>query len=340
MCIHNPSRNCDSKKKNMKINIKSANIFFALFFLGYFFMLLKEFIGIGFGYHPDSLHYFEHSEIITSGSVGFFKIFSKLHYFLVDLIKYPLVLFIINIALYAICGSLIYKGIQVRFEEQKINFRIFVFFMIFVSDFYFLHLSSTGLKETIITSLAIIAIYLFMTRRFFFAALPFVLLLGYRLEGLVYFLPLCLKLRPKYIFIIAVCTLLLLLLFHDRVSDYLNFLSNLDLKSRDFDKVPNFSDGTYYGFVKRFLFWPLIHLTGAYLIFSLSVEYFLFFLSVLGKSFFLIRYCNLKSILTTYLLLGMVAFMAPGFTSYLRYAHPILFIIIMFNLLDEKKRKI
>ena len=111
-----------------------------------------------------------------------------------------------------------------------------------------------------------------------------------------------------------------------------------DLRSRDFDKIPNFIDYGVYGLILRLLIWPFIFYTGLYVLISPSFEYIFLLPGVISKIYIIFRYGGIKNILMLYVASGLFAALAPGFTSYARYSYPLLFTCIIITLFDIRHR--
>ena len=135
--------------------------------------------------------------------------------------------------------------------------------------------------------------------------------------------------RPKVALIILLLVILAVFTV-PVVGDLSKTLSSIDLNTRSWDTVPTFQSFGEVGNLLRFIVWPLLLISGGYFFVSPSPLFGLMAamqLTVLAYSFY---YRKPFLPLSLFVVLGIVAVLAPGYTSYIRYAYPVMLVAIIF----------
>ena len=317
----------------------------------------RKILGIGPTYHPDSAHYIKFQSkfyylslnySIAENFKNYFYQFSSgsLYYSIIHLI-YELNQIVNQIAnfstpfrniiklyilFYSVTNLLILNLLIKKFDrEKKIDYKLLIIVLFFCFLPYKVHLSIHILKETLI--FFFLTIYILHPNKF---TLIISLIFGTPLRlsfGFYYlaFIDFNKKFLKKYypIFFIIIIGIIIWyyknIHIHYGVSDILVFLEDRNLANmggRDFNTVPNFSEYGYYGLILRMISWPIIFLTGSFILFSKSIYLYVIGLEIIIMQ--LLYYNRNKKFIFS---LGLIVFLclvsiyANSFTAYLRYCY-------------------
>lgn len=319
----------------MRLKIDTLIVFFLSLAASFNLLLFERLLGIGWDYHPDSVYYINNSKDIINDIFNNYNHSSLLvllksnlfFYFIVYLLGSK-VTFVItfNIFLFCFTNILIYK-----FLKKNLNFNfLHLGTLILLFSPYRLHLSTTCLKETFIIFL-LVSIF---SSRFLFASISTFLLISTRFFSLIYLFILFQNFK-KNLLILFFFLLYLIGVFiyaHDFI---LNYILEIHYSSphriRDFDTIPAFENYAISGILLRAVIWPILLLTGSFIFFSFSLEFFGVFLSSIVH----VWYCRtyLKSWgfkFIPFLILSITAVLVSGFAPFARYSLPILTIIPLY----------
>ena len=120
--------------------------------------------------------------------------------------------------------------------------------------------------------------------------------------------------------------------------------TNGDMTFRGFDSVPSFHELGILGSIIRSILWPILYLTGAFIFLSPTIFYFPIAIGSFCLNLWIIKHFkNLRSlipvILSVYLSMAILAFIVSGFTSFIRYCLPLIAILPIL-LINEDRRLI
>ena len=142
--------------------------------------------------------------------------------------------------------------------------------------------------------------------------------------------------RYYYYFLIAI-----LAYNFDQFIWVFDYATTVNLVTRSFDNIPTFQEYGFYGNFLRFIFWPLITITGLFAFISPHILFFFVFVGVIFNLFYMFlvqKNLNLDLTLKVFLVLGAIALIVPGYTTYIRYVYPVLVIWPLLQLeLTNKK---
>ena len=104
--------------------------------------------------------------------------------------------------------------------------------------------------------------------------------------------------------------------------------NQVNMTFRSFDSVPNYFEFGFIGAIIRAIVWPFLYLTGFFIFLSPSILYFAVALgSFLLQIWHIKQFGKLALTFQIYLGMSVLAFMVSGFTSFVRYALPLLTIL-------------
>lgn len=105
-----------------------------------------------------------------------------------------------------------------------------------------------------------------------------------------------------------------------------------------YDKVPTFQEYNVWGDVIRSLIWPLFILTGVFFVFSPAPLFFPIAAAGFVTAATLIlnrKHINWEKVAVIYLSIGIIAYMAPGFTGFTRYSYPLATVVMVSALIGQ-----
>lgn len=299
----------------------SICIFVISISLSLLLLLIESLIGFDPFYHPDVYTYLTHapdfkSLILADFFPGnFYYVISSLF----DSNYFSLV--IVNIIVYSLTNVFLFGFYTKQYHpNSKISL---ILFILFLFSPYRVHLSIVPLKDTLIIFFASIFLY----KSILFRALSFLLMLSFSVRSFLY-LPAFFPLRLNRTSFSVFCSLFFVFfIFYDLdlMISLISTINQVDMNFRGYDFVPAFLDLGVLGSFLRFLFWPILSLTGAYNFFSFNGFVFIVSLSPIFLQLWCFsafrKFCFPFPI---FLSLAFVAYLVPGFTSYLRYSLPLL----------------
>ncbi len=289
---------------------------------------LEAFFGINWDFHPDSVYYIENSVDIASG-LNYENLANNLYYYIVYLLNSNITsLIILNSILYIATNGIIYNE-YIRNNLKYTKIEILLITLIILNP-YRVHLAIHILKDTLIIFVYILAAV--GTLKFKLPA--FVLIILLRIGSIVYFLAFIFrKMNAKLI--IFIITLIFIYLYQNYANGSFN-LQEVDMKFRDFDNIPNFMDQGFIGAILRFITWPLLLISGGFILFMPNILVLPIALSlVLIQIWSIVKFNRLYFNFSIIVTIGVFAFLVTGFTSFIRYTLPIITLIPIF--INNKK---
>ncbi len=289
---------------------------------------LEAFFGINWDFHPDSVYYIENSVDIASG-LNYENLANNLYYYIVYLLNSNITsLIILNSILYIATNGIIYNE-YIRNNLKYTKIEILLITLIILNP-YRAHLAIHILKDTLIIFVYILAAV--GTLKFKLPA--FVLIILLRIGSIVYFLAFIFrKMNAKLI--IFIITLIFIYLYQNYANGSFN-LQEVDMKFRDFDNIPNFMDQGFIGAILRFITWPLLLISGGFILFMPNILVLPIALSlVLIQIWSIVKFNRLYFNFSIIVTIGVFAFLVTGFTSFIRYTLPIITLIPIF--INNKK---
>lgn len=281
-------------------------------------LCIERLVGIGWDFHPDSVHYATNSINIFYGlkESGYLSFINGGYYILMFLLNQNILLVTsFNIFLYSITNVII---ANIHWENKKYKVLSFALLLLLLNP-YRIHLSTTMLKDTLVIFFLVISVY---KLRYLLAFI--VPLIMTRLVALSYFISMFNK---KFLYLGFIFALLLFYLFPDIVFDRLDASSSIDLRTREFDRIPAFQEYGNIGNFIRAMIWPLLAFTGMFAIISPSFAFLMVGIGIIMNIIYTyITYDKFSITFSAYLPIALLAILAPGFTSFIRYAYPIIVI--------------
>ena len=332
-------------------------------------LIIERSLGVGWDFHPDANTYLKTSEKISNHVYVNFSnksfnftstinllslIKGSLFYFIVDFFNSNINLVLgLNIFVYSLTNAKISSFyLNNCFKGSELFLGILFFLVIF--NPYRVHLSVHVLKDTlIIASLVFFA----LNRKNISSILYFILGMFLRNGWIIYFFSFINLRKFKLIMtdstskigkILYFCFIIFVLIYlYWFVNKYwvtiyhVLTITNGNMTFREFDNVPSFYELGIYGSIIRAILWPLLYMSGAFIILSPSIMYF-----PIALGSFLIQYWAIKQFknpallihvyFSMYLSMAIFAFIVSGFTSYIRYCLPILTILPILLIKEAK----
>jgi hypothetical protein len=284
-------------------------------------------IGIGWDFHVDAVTYVDSMDFFRISDVGnFYELSNNLHYYVVSLLGGIEGTIAYNIFLTAISNQIIYTVVVC-----KIRGRLKFLMILYLFNPYKMHLSVTLLKDS--------AVILFLTLVFFTRFSIIGMIFGglYRNAFIIYMV-LYKSIARWYYFSL----LLLFVIYFVRIGGDAAGLEDQitgDMTFRDFDLVPNFTQyGAILGGILRLIIWPLITITGLFFILSPTVAYLPLFLGSISLLFVIYKMkIKIHALIPFFSLIAFFALITPGFTTFYRYAFPIITLLPYILVVNKKK---
>ena len=292
------------------------------------FLVLERALGIGIDFHPDSTTYLTVSSIRTATIFENPRYIVNHGYFLwASLLgESPVALVFANMVLYSFTNKMLYKS-YAKYSRNSNHPKLafgrthYLIFGLLIFSLYRLHISVHILKDTMVIFLTVFLVT-GATKLKFFWLLPITVV---RIFGAMYF-TLFLRGRNLYIFLFAV--FVSAIVFQTKLIEVLLTFNSADMNFRQGTTIPSFQDMGIIGVVIRMIVWPLLMLSGFFVILAPSP---LFIPIALGS--FILQWWSLTTLkrpaitLGSFILLALLAALAPGFASYQRYCLPILTVL-------------
>ena len=119
--------------------------------------------------------------------------------------------------------------------------------------------------------------------------------------------------------------------------------NNIIAVYQDYDTVPTFQDMGLFGDFLRFILWPGFLITGAFIITSPAM--FFIPIAFIGLPTIILILSSIKSskfliqLIKMYFSIGVIAYIMPGYTSFIRYSYPFISIVLVAIIIEAYKSK-
>jgi len=279
-------------------------------------------VGIGWDFHPDSVTYATASGEMMAAirEEGILTAFNNGYYVWSYFLGMNVVaLTFANMVVYSLTNVAIYRFHALHVSKSQHGKATWLLLLLLLLlNPYRLHLSTTVLKDTFI-----IFLVMMMAVSNFKKALLLLPLAGFfRLAS-----PLYLLMFAKRQMVIAMFfpAALVGLLYYQNILDVLLTFNEADMQLREFDRIPTFQEFGLVGVLIRSATWPLLAITGLFVILSPAAAFFPVALGSIFNQLYI--YKTTRSLLIPAgAMLALMAFgaMVTGFTAYIRYVYPLL----------------
>lgn len=305
----------------MKVRKINLFVFFSSISFSILLLCIERVLGIGIDFHPDSVHYLSESKhVVTSlfRNGDFFNFLNNGFYFIVWSLnsKAELVLSL-NILIYSLTNVLLFQNL--RTLSKKFNFGIL--FIIFSP--YRTHLAVHVLKDTLFIFFSVWLLNSLNGRRKYFNLLfSFFTIIWIRVFGVLnLFFDSRIQRYFKYGFLILILFLVFGIGNTFNIWELIEARNIVDMGGRSFDTIPNFINYGVFGAFLRFVFWPVIFITGLFVLISPSLLFFPISIELFLSNFF-VKW-KYRNIIPFLLISGLIALLVNTFTAYTRYVFPI-----------------
>lgn len=292
--------------------------------------------GVGWDFHPDVITYINEYDAVVAG--GLAALPNQLYYYLSAVTDGDWeVLVAINMCFYAatncLIGRLLLGSEPAYVGERPSSRRARVLFvaLILLSP-YRLHLAVHALKDTLI--IFSLALAVMARSRWFACAVAWVPLLLLRVYAALYVF---IFIRGRWLVLVTLSAVIGLAFFDAPVLEFLEDRNEIEMRGRDFDTVPTFSELGLAGSFVRALLWPLFLLSGFFAALSPSGFFVPIALEFIAVQFWC-RYALGKwaATLGLFLSLAIIGMSVTSFTAYIRYVYP-LFVVTPLLLMSQHR---
>jgi len=315
-----------AKFRNLEIFLYNPFVIFFLSILACLFVLsIERLVGIEWDFHPDANTYITISNRIASSFDIQNFLSGDSFYVMVDMLNSEVWLVItFNVFIYSITNVALMLFFKKNIGLHKKQ--IWILFLLVIFNPYRTHLSVHVLKDTLI----IFSMVYFFTSNKAYSWIFLLLSYSVSLRTAIYLITILNKKNLMILMILMVPVVFFILMQSEGILySILSAENQVNMTFRDFDKVPNFLEfGLFFGAIIRAIVWPFLYLTGIFFLLSPTIMY----LPIAIGSFFLQfwhfkQYGKLALYFQVYLAMSVLAFLVSGFTSFIRYALPLLTIL-------------
>jgi len=298
-------------------------------------LLLLHFLETSFGLdkrtHIDSQTYIDKASGVCKDLIdlGIAGLPNRAMYCVVDVLGENGTIFL-NSALVAFSSALMMASL---FKRKLPIFGVLAVLAIILAP-YRLHLGIHLLKDSFIQFFVCMAVFSK------FGSAWLVPLVIFRPGALIY-APSLFRLR-YFAFILLLSVLGVYLLFPGGWALLLQVITegnNLQFVFQEYDNIPTFQQFGPLGDLLRALVWPALLLTGAFFVISpaaLFVPIAFTSLCTLGAVYVLRTSLNWEGVVLVYLGVAAIAYIAPGFTGFIRYSYPLVTVVLVSALLGRQ----
>jgi len=294
-----------------QLRFKTSVILFVNVLFLVLMLILQIILGIGPGLaHVDEVTYLTYSSNSCSNQLTVSQIIGRSYYCFVKVLNFEIAFILtIQCGLYLLTSFIIYS----RLKDMCTTSYSYFLLILLVFDPYRAHLALHVLKETFI----ILGVILLQKN----VIVGFLLTTAFRFYSFIYLL---IFLRARAMVFVIFFFTAIIMIFQPSIISHILMSGNADMQFRDFDLVPTFNDFGLAGDLLRAMVWPIFLISGTFLFISPSI---LFLPVALGGLFTLLFLLKMKPPISVFLgpfmVLALLALIAPGFTTFTRYAYPV-----------------
>lgn len=297
-----------------------VSVFLISVSLSLFVLWTERLVGIGWDFHPDANTYIT----LSAGAKDNFTFKNAMgasFYVLVDYLKSNVNFVItLNVIIYSFTNVAL-ANFFVKKSRTK-SLVTFILFFLVIFNPYRIHLSVHVLKDTLV----IFGLVWFLTCNKRYSWLFLIFSYMFSLRVIMYLVAL-IRMRNVIILMISII-IFILMLPPEFLFSVLSTENQVNMTFRSFDSVPNYFEFGFIGAIIRAIVWPFLYLTGFFIFLSPSILYFPVALgSFLLQIWHIKQFGKLALTFQIYLGMSVLAFMVSGFTSFVRYALPLLTIL-------------
>lgn len=294
------------------ISVVLVSLLFCLLALG-----LERFVGIDWDFHPDAATYV--TEYVYVTHAGWYGLPNQMYFYIASLVSGSSgALIALNIGAYCLTNAVIasfFSRYARQFDIRGFKYVALLTLLLFAP--YRIHLAVHGLKDTLI--IACLFIVVIGGRGAIAAWFPLLLL---RIYAALYALVLVPR---RYLIPATLLGLVSVGLYELELTAFLLSRNEIDMGGRGFDQVPSFTELGLAGTVLRALLWPLLALSGLFVILSPTIAYAPLAVDVLVSRLWCKRTTGDFGVsLGLLLCLFVIALSVNTFTAYIRYCYPVI----------------
>lgn len=305
-----------STKPHKSVTLKFWGVVLLSFLISMVLLGAERAVGIGWDFHPDSVHYATSSEAafisIVENWVGVFNAgYYVVSYFLGQSV---VAITLMNMILFSLTNGFIYKSIK---NQSNYPISTYLLLLLLLNP-YRIHLSTTMLKDTLIIFLMIFLV----KSSFVTCSVSFLGLVVVRVASPIYLITL---IPRRFIFYAVLAGLALVAIFWDAVFVRVLEFNEQEMQFRDFDRIPNFQEWGFWGSMLRGITWSLLALSGIFALISPAPAYIAVAIGSVMTLVFLKKATGSYRIpLQILIATSLFGVMVTGFSSYIRYIYPII----------------
>ena len=296
--------------------MKFLIVFILSLFTSASFLVIERLAGIGWDFHPDSVTYATTSEDVYSAIISdWTQLPNNAYYVISYLLGQSVVLItLMNMTLFAITNSLIYKTIK---YQAGYSISPLLSLLLLLNP-YRVHLSTTMLKDTLVIFLMVLLLSSSTITR----TAAFIAMFLIRVASPIYLLTLIPK---RYLRYILLGSLFLMAIFWSIAIERILEFNDQEMQLREFDQIPTFQDLGFPGSILRGITWSLLAFSGTFALISPALAFYPVAVGSIMTLVFLKKVTGSLNIpIQLFIATTIFGAMVTGFTAYIRYIYPIL----------------
>ena len=283
-------------------------------------LCVERLAGIDWNYSIDAVTYTNTSKMVFDSVIADpTKAPNNGYYILVALMQSSVwFVTVYNICLFGVTSMLFAKAHWNFFGAGSGKMTLLL--MILVMNPYRMHLATTMLKDTTVIFLLTLAL-----SRIKFNLLAWLPLLIVRLGSIFYG---WIFLNRKILFLALISLSIGVAFYYQPLTLWLQDSNSANMRFREYDLVPNFLEYGFIGILVRAVTWPFMLMSGAFIFFSPSIMFVPIAVgSLMLQMYSLIVLRRFAFTLGAYISMLLLGLIVTGFTTYVRYCYPILVVL-------------
>jgi hypothetical protein len=300
-------------------------IVFVISLIAVLLMLLMERVaGIGWDFHPDSVTYATTSEDVVNAIINnnYAQFFNNSYYFWAYAFGMNVnILTALNMIMFSCTNVIIFTFHQQNIKAKNLrDVSVYVIAFLLFNP-YRMHLATTILKDTAIIMITCMTV----AWRFRLSIWTVPALISIRVASLFY---MSVYLTRTQLIILFAAAMMIAAVFSDALTQTLLDFNSSDMQLREFDTIPTFQGIGILGVLARAITWPIFAVTGAFAVISPAPAFVPVAVgSVLNQLYCYFTVRRLSFPLAVFVPMAIFGALVTGYTSYLRYAYPLMVVL-------------
>lgn len=255
--------------------MNSFYVFIISIFICIFALFLERLIGIDWNFHPDAVTYVtNYNDVVFSSLLA---LPNQLYFYISYIAKGNIFeLISLNILAFSITNIIFFK--EYSRYSRVFNKQSLVYLSLLLFTPYRIHLAIHILKDTLVILLFTLIVTNKKIRLNSFLLLTSLFLT--RVYSLLYFI---LFIRLRLLLLLCLAFFILMNFFDIQLLDFILERNNAGMHNRTFDTIPTFSDFGLMGTFARMIAWPVLLLSGFFIVLAPNLFFVPIFLEIIAS---------------------------------------------------------